>query len=40
MYLKEVRYEDIDWINVAHCRGPVADKCEYGNVPSGSINGG
>jgi hypothetical protein len=36
MDLREIRWEDVEWIHLAQDRGP----CENGNEPSGSIKGG
>jgi hypothetical protein len=30
----------VDWIHLAQGRKPVADSCEHGNEPLGSIRGG
>ena len=40
MGLQEVRCGDMDWIDLAQERGQVADSCERGNKPSGSIKCG
>jgi hypothetical protein len=40
MELREVGCENVDWIHLAQDFGPVAGSFEYGNEPSGSINGG
>jgi hypothetical protein len=39
MDLREIRWEDVDWIHLAQDR-TVADSCEHSNEPSGSIKGG
>jgi hypothetical protein len=35
--LHEVGYRGMDWIELAQVEGHVADTCECGNEPSGSI---
>jgi hypothetical protein len=37
MDLEEVLWEGMDWIDLAQDREKVAEACEYGNEPSGSI---
>jgi hypothetical protein len=37
--LKEIRYEDTDWIQLAQY-SVMADSCEHGNEISGSIKSG
>jgi len=40
MDLQEVGYGYMDWIRLAQDRGHVADVCECGNEPSGSVKCG
>jgi hypothetical protein len=38
--LKEIRYDDADWTNLAQDGGQMQSSCEDGDEPSDSINGG
>jgi len=35
----EVRWEGVDWMNLAQDYEPVAGTCEHANQPSGFIHG-
>jgi hypothetical protein len=37
--LMEVRWEGVDWMNLAQDYEPVAGTCEHANQPSGFIHG-
>jgi hypothetical protein len=37
MDLREVGWDDVDWIDLAQDKGPVEGSCEHGNKLLGSI---
>jgi hypothetical protein len=39
MDLREIEWKLLDWFHLVQDRGKMADSFEYGNEPSGSIEG-
>jgi hypothetical protein len=37
MHFREVRWDGMDWIDLAQDRGPVEGSYEHGDEPSGSL---
>jgi hypothetical protein len=37
MYLREIGWDGVDWIELAQDRDPVEGSCEHGAEPSGSF---